>query len=113
MTATEILHEIKAALNGRPGQPIVLGVCSATSARFGFEPWVVRLIVIVAGLIWTLPVLVAYVIAGFALPETVRRTRDFFTGLAILARETAAKVTAALGRPFESRSDTHSRGREY
>lgn len=111
MTANDILHEIKMVLEGRPGQPIVLGVCAAAARRFGFAAWGVRLAVIVAGLVWTVPVLAAYVIAGFALKETERRTRDFFAGLAIVAREWFAKLTSALGRPFEGRgSDSRSRG---
>ncbi|MEJ8569183.1 PspC domain-containing protein [Elongatibacter sediminis] len=112
MTANCILQEIREALEGRPGQPLVLGVCQTLAERWGHEAWRIRLAVLIGCLIWTLPTLAAYVIAGFALSKTERRTRDFFSGLAVLARETTRKVTDALGRLFgdDGPEDYHSRG---
>jgi len=113
MSAECIVQEIKQALEGRPGQPIVLGVCRTIAARCNRPVWIVRLVTVVIGLFWTLPVLAAYVVLGFVLPETENRTRDFFTGLAILARETAEKVLASLGRAFGSTAGSGSRHRSY
>jgi phage shock protein PspC (stress-responsive transcriptional regulator) len=113
MTAESIFQEIKQALNGRPGQAIVLGVCQAIAVRTGKEVWIVRLGAILLCLFWTLPALAAYIVLGFLLPETETRTRDFFTGLGIMARETAEKATAALGRAFGSGAGSGSRFRSY
>jgi phage shock protein PspC (stress-responsive transcriptional regulator) len=103
MTAESIFHEIRQALGGRPGQAIVLGVCQALAVRFRQEPWHVRLATLVLGLVWTWPVLAAYIILGFVLPETERRSRDFFTGAGIMAREFAQRFFAALGGLFGGR----------
>ena len=113
MTAETIIEEIKEALNGRPGQPIVLGVCQTLSTRFNRKVWIVRLATVLLGMFWTLPILAAYVILGLVLPETVNRSRGFFTGLGILARETAEKVLASLGRAFGSDTGSRSRYRSY
>ena len=113
MTANGILQEIREALNGRPGQPIVLGVCRTLANRFHLEVWKVRLAAIVLGLVWSLPVLLAYVVAGIALTETERRTRDFFSGLAVVLREAAGRATAALGRLFEQDSGHRRQSRGY
>jgi len=113
MTAESIFQEIKQALNGRPGQPIVLGVCKTLAARFGMEVWRVRLAVIVLGVFWALPVLAAYVVLGFVLPETEERARGFFTGLGITVREAAEKVFASLGRIFSPGCGSHPRCRSH
>ena len=100
MSTNPIWNEIKEALQGRPGQPIVLGVGQALAARLGREAWMVRLVIVLLGLVWTLPVLAGYIVIGLLLPETDKRSRDFFTGLAVVAREGAARVTATLSRIF-------------
>jgi phage shock protein PspC (stress-responsive transcriptional regulator) len=92
--------EIKQALAGRPGQPMVLGVCQAFASRYQQQTWGVRLAVIIAGVIWTLPTLAAYILVGFLLTETENRTRGFFSGLGVVMRETCEKIFAALGRAF-------------
>ncbi len=43
MTAESVCEQIRESLNGRPGQPIVLGVCKSLAERFEKEPWVFRL----------------------------------------------------------------------
>jgi len=113
MTAECIFQEIKQALNGRPGQPIVLGVCKTLAERIGKEVWCVRLAVIVLALFWALPILAAYVLLGFLLPETEHRTRGFFTGLGITLRETAEKLFASLGQIFGSGAGPGPRYRSY
>lgn len=113
MTAESIFHEIKQALNGRPGQAIVLGVCQTLAARIDKEVWTVRLAAIVVGVFWTLPMVVVYIVAGFLLPETENRTRGFFTGLGILVRQTAGKARVFLGRLFGPDPGSGSRYRSY
>lgn len=87
MSSETVINEIRESLNGRPGQPIVFGVCKSLADRFGKEPWIFRLAVIVLALFWTLPVVAAYVVAGLVMKETEDRTRRFFSGLAVIVRE--------------------------
>jgi phage shock protein PspC (stress-responsive transcriptional regulator) len=106
MTTDSIIEEIREALQGRPGQPIVLGVCNAIAGRMGWETWCVRVAVIVCLLFFTGFTLVAYVIAGLLLKETEARTRGFFAGLAIIAKEWLEKISSSFNRAFGSnRSD--------
>ena len=91
MSSENVINEIRESLNGRPGQPIVFGVCKALSDRFGTEPWIMRLAAIVLALFWALPALAAYIVAGLVMPETEVRTRRFFSGLAVIVREWADK----------------------
>ena len=113
MTAESICEEIKQALNGRAGQPIVLGVCQSIASRLKQEAWCVRLVTIILAVFWTFPVIAAYIVLGFVLSETEDRTRGFFAGMAILIRETAGKVFESLGRIFGSGSNAGSRNRGY
>ena len=106
MTADSIMQEIREALAGRPGQPIVLGVCNAIAQRMGWETWCVRLATIISLLFFTGFTVIVYVIAGLLLKETEARTRGFFTGLTIIAREWAEKISGSVNRAFcSNRSD--------
>ena len=67
MSAESVIDQIKEALEGRPGQPMVLGVCRSLAERFGQETWIVRAVTIVMAVFWTLPVVAAYIILGFAM----------------------------------------------
>ncbi len=96
MTAESVFDQMKEALNGRPGQPIVLGVCQALAERYDKEPWVFRLVAIVLLIAKTLPILIVYVVLGFVLSETEARTRQFFSGLAVVIREGVDKLAASL-----------------
>jgi len=96
MTAESVFDQIKEALNGKPGQPIVLGVCKALAERFEKEVWIFRFVAIVLTLFWTVPALAAYIILGFVLSETEQRTRKFFSGLAVVIREGVQKFAASL-----------------
>ncbi len=100
MSADDVLNEIREALNGRPGQPIVFGVCKALAERAGKEPWMFRLAALVLTLLWTLPALAAYIVLGFALKESESRTRRFFSGLAVITREMVQKFAASLRDMF-------------
>ena len=100
MTAESVFSQIRESLNGRPGQPIVLGVCKALAERFEKEPWVFRLVALILALFWTLPAVALYVILGFVLKETEVRTRQFFSGLLVIAREGIDKLAASLRNLF-------------
>lgn len=95
MRSDDTVANIKNALNGRPGQPIVFGVCKALAARFGCEPWITRGITIVLTVFLTLPTLAAYILLGVCLPETEVRTKGFFSGLTVLFREWMDKLGAS------------------
>jgi len=96
MSQQNVINEIRESLNGRPGQPMVFGVCKALAERLGTEPWTVRLATIVITLFWALPALAAYVIAGLVMRETEVRTRTFFSGLAVVIRENVDRGAAWL-----------------
>ena len=100
MSADNVINEIRDSLNGRPGQPIVFGVCKALADKFGKEPWLFRLAAIILTLFWTLPAVAAYIIVGFALNETEDRTRKFFSGLAVIVRDLVQKFAASLRDMF-------------
>lgn len=107
MSSEDVINEVRESLNGRPGQPIVFGVCRALSDRFGTEPWIFRLAAIVLALFWTLPTLAAYIVAGLVMVETESRTRRFFSGLAVIVREKFEHCAASL------RGCCSAEGREY
>jgi len=96
MSSENVIREIRESLNGRPGQPIVFGVCKAIAERFGKEPWTFRLAAIVLALFWALPALAAYIIAGLVMQETELRTRTFFSGLVVVIRENVERGAAWL-----------------
>jgi phage shock protein PspC (stress-responsive transcriptional regulator) len=100
MSAENVINEIRDSLNGRPGQPIVFGVCRTLADKFNQEPWVFRAGAIVLGLFFTFFTIAAYIVLGFALKETEDRTRRFFSGLAILVRESAEKLADSLRGVF-------------
>ncbi len=100
MTAESVINEIRESLNGRPGQPIVFGVCRSLADRFGKEPWIFRAVAIVLTLIWTIPAVAAYIILGLTLSETENRTRRFFSGLAVIIREGVQKFAESLRDMF-------------
>lgn len=110
MSAENVLDEIREALQGRPGQPLVLGVCQSLADRMGQETWVVRAAAILLGVFWTLPVLAVYIILGWVMKDTEDRTRRFFSGLGVIARESAEKVFAGLRDLFGDSASSRSNG---
>ena len=104
MRHDDTCENIKRALNGRPGQPIVFGVCKALAARWGKEPWLTRGIAIVAGLFWFLPALAIYVVLGLVLKETEARTSGFFSGLGVIIREWSEKFIRGSRHSFDGDS---------
>lgn len=87
MSAENLFESIKENLNGRPGQPIVLGVCKTLAQRFDQEVWVFRAAAIVLGVFFTFAALAAYILLGLFMKETEERTKGLFQGLCIWAAE--------------------------
>jgi len=100
MSAENVVNEIRESLNGRPGQPIVFGVCRTLAERLDQEPWVIRAIAIVSGLFFTVFTLAVYIVLGLVLKETEDRTRRFFCGLAVVIREGVEKFADSLRNIF-------------
>ena len=98
MSEKNMLDDIRDALDGRPGQPIVFGVCRTLAARWGLPQWQVRAGALIIGAIFTIATLIAYLVLGFVLPETEARTRGVFKGLGISLREGVEKFGTGCGR---------------
>jgi phage shock protein PspC (stress-responsive transcriptional regulator) len=92
MSTENLFDSIKENLNGREGQPIVLGVCSVLASRFEQEVWIFRAAAIVLGVFFTFVTLVAYILLGVFMKETEERTRGLFKGLGIWAQEFCEKL---------------------
>ncbi|MEJ2534410.1 MAG: PspC domain-containing protein [Gammaproteobacteria bacterium] len=101
MQNDDLLQRLKDNLNGRPGQPIVLGVCLALARRTDVEPWVFRAAAIVLGIFFTLGTLLAYVLLGLLLEETAERTRGAFRGLFLTLRDAVDKLVEAGRNAFQ------------
>ena len=91
MDTENLFESIKENLNGREGQPIVLGVCSVLAKRFEQEVWIFRAVAIALGVFFTFVTLVAYILLGLFMKETEERTKGLFKGLCIWANEAADK----------------------
>jgi len=91
MSTENLFESIKENLNGRDGQPMVLGVCSALARRLSQEAWIIRAAAIVLGVFFTFGTLVAYVLLGLFMAETEERTRGVFKGLCVWAEEAFEK----------------------
>ena len=85
--------QFKQALNGRTGQPIVLGVGQALAKRLNIEPWLTRTTIIVAGLLFSFLTLAVYIGLGFVMNETHDRTSGFFRGLWMTIKEKCCCVS--------------------
>ena len=83
----------KQALNGRSGQPIVLGVGQALASRLDIEPWLIRTAIIVAGLMFSFLTLAVYIGLGFVMNETHNRTSGFFRGLWLTIKEKCCGIS--------------------
>ena len=94
MNTENLFEGIKENLNGRPGQPIVLGVCNVLANRFEQEVWKFRAATIVLGVFFTLATLAVYILLGLFMAETEERTKGLFRGLGVWAQESCEKVVA-------------------
>lgn len=110
MNSDELFNSIRENLNGRPGQPIVFGVCKTLATRSGREPWTFRLAFIVLAVFWTLPTIAIYIFLGMLLPETKVRTFGVFKGLYLALQELVEKLLNGLQDLFgNSRSSNTPR----
>ncbi|WP_191621396.1 PspC domain-containing protein [Marinihelvus fidelis] len=92
MATDDFLQSVRDNLNGRPGQPLLFGVCKTLAGRMGQEPWVLRAIAIVLLVFLTLPTVIAYIVLALVLDETSERTQGAFKGLFITLREAADRL---------------------
>ncbi len=100
MNTENLFEDIKENLNGRPGQPIVLGVCNVLANRFEQEVWIFRAAAIVLGVFFTFATLVVYILLGLFMKETEERTKGLFRGLGIWAQESLEKVVGVFRDMF-------------
>ena len=110
MPSEDLLESIKENLNGQPGQPIVLGVCSALAKRFDQQPWVFRAAAILLGVFYTGLTLAVYIVLGLVLSETEARTKGVFQGLFISIREVVEKLVDAGRDLFGQPAGRHNGG---
>jgi phage shock protein PspC (stress-responsive transcriptional regulator) len=104
MNTENLFEDIKENLNGREGQPIVLGVCNVLAKRFEQEVWIFRAAAIVLGVFFTFATLVAYILLGVFMKETEERTKGLFKGLGIWAQECCDKCVALCRELFGTNS---------
>lgn len=95
MQSNDLLQTVKDNLNGTPGQPMILGVCKTLAKRCDQEVWLVRAVAIILGVFFTMPTLVAYIVAGLVMDETAERTRGVFQGLYLSLQEIVEKLLDA------------------
>lgn len=105
MASNEFLDSVRNNLNGRPGQPLLLGVCGVLAKKMGVEPWITRAGAIVLAVFFTTLVPVAYLVLGLVMDETADRTRGIFRGLFIVIQEGVGKIVDGIGDLFSSDRD--------
>ncbi len=109
MAQNDLLDSVRENLNGRPGQPMLFGVCRTLAEKTGQEPWLIRVAAILLVLFFTWPTLVAYVLLGLFMDETADRTRGIFQGLFLTLQEGVEKVVDGIGDVFRSGGNTSGR----
>ena len=109
MAQNDFLDSVRDNLNGRPGQPMLFGVCRTLAEKSGMETWVVRVAAILLVLFFTFPTVVAYALLGLFMDETSDRTRGIFQGLFMTLREGVDKIIDGLGDVFRSGGNTPGR----
>lgn len=102
MASNEFLDSVRNNLNGRPGQPLLLGVCGVLAKKLGVEPWITRASAIVLAIFFTTLVPVVYVVLGLVMDETEERTKGIFKGLFIAIQEAVAKLLDGIGNLFNN-----------
>lgn len=100
MAQNDFLDSVRDNLNGRPGQPMLFGVCRTLAEKFGMETWLVRVAAIVLGVFFTGPTVVAYILFGLFMDETAERTRGIFQGLFLTLQEAVEKVVDGISDLF-------------
>jgi phage shock protein PspC (stress-responsive transcriptional regulator) len=109
MAQNDFLDSVRDNLNGRPGQPMLFGVCRTLAEKTGLETWLVRVAAILLVLFFTFPTVVAYVLLGLFMDETADRTRGIFQGLFLTLQEGVEKVVDGIGDVFRSGGNTSGR----
>lgn len=109
MAQNDFLDSVRENLNGRPGQPMLFGVCRTLAEKSGLETWLVRVAAILLVLFFTGPTTVAYILLGLFMDETADRTRGIFQGLFLTLQEGVEKVVEGVSDVFRSGGDTSRR----
>ncbi len=109
MAQNDFLDSVRDNLNGRPGQPMLFGVCRTLAEKTGLETWLVRVAAILLVLFFTFPTVVAYVLLGLFMDETADRTRGIFQGLFLTLQEGVEKIVDGIGDVFRSGGNTSGR----
>lgn len=109
MAQNDFLDSVRDNLNGRPGQPMLFGVCRTLADKTGLEAWLVRVAAILLVLFFTGPTVVAYILLGLFMDETADRTRGIFQGLFLTLQEGVEKVVEGIGDVFRSGGNTSGR----
>lgn len=106
MAQNDFLDSVRDNLNGRPGQPMLFGVCRTLADKLGAEPWVIRIVALLALLVATGLTIVAYILLGLFMEETAERTRGIFQGLFLTLREGVDRVVEGVSDVFRSGNGT-------
>ncbi len=109
MAQNDFLDSVRENLNGRPGQPMLFGVCRTLAEKTGLETWLVRVAAILLVLFFTFPTTVAYILLGLFMDETADRTRGIFQGLFLTLQEGVDKVVEGVSDVFRSGGDASRR----
>lgn len=109
MAQNDFLDSVRDNLNGRPGQPMLFGVCRTLADKTGVEPWLVRVLALVLLVLFTGFTVVAYVLLGLFMDETADRTRGIFQGLFMILREAVERLVDGIGDLFRSGNGTSGR----
>jgi phage shock protein PspC (stress-responsive transcriptional regulator) len=101
MAQNDFMQSVRDNLNGRPGQPMLFGVCRILAEKSGMETWLVRLAALVLAVFVTWPTVAAYVLLGLFMDETAARTKGIFQGLFLTLREVVEKIVDGVADLFK------------
>lgn len=101
MAQNDFMQSVRDNLNGRPGQPMLFGVCRTLAEKAGMETWLARLAALLLAVFFTWPTVVAYVLLGLFMDETAARTRGIFEGLFLTLREAVDKIVDGVADLFK------------
>ncbi|MEM1412754.1 MAG: PspC domain-containing protein [Pseudomonadota bacterium] len=106
MAQNDFLDSVRENLNGRPGQPMLFGVCRTLAEKSGQEAWLIRVVALLLVLFFTGPTVVAYILLGLFMDETADRTRGIFQGLFMTLREWVDKAVDGFSDLFKDGKGT-------
>lgn len=102
MAQNDFLDSVRENLNGRPGQPMLFGVCRTLAEKTQVETWLVRIAATLLAVFFTGPTVVAYILLGLFMDETAERTRGIFQGLFLTLQEGVERVLEGIQDVFGS-----------